>query len=101
MQARRCTGALLTALAVAGASTGCSSAGASAADISVVASTDVYGAIAEELVAGLPARRGSVAVIIADPAVDPHPYEAKPRDELAIPPARLLLRNGRRYPHLR
>jgi zinc/manganese transport system substrate-binding protein len=97
MQARRCTGALLTALAVAGASTGCSSAGASAADISVVASTDVYGAIAEELAAGLPARRVSVTSIIADPAVDPHSYEANPRDELAISRADLILENGGGY----
>ncbi|WP_369138123.1 metal ABC transporter solute-binding protein, Zn/Mn family [Modestobacter versicolor] len=69
-------------------------AAASADDgISVVASTDVYGAIVEA-VAGDDVE---VTAIIDDPSADPHSYEANTRTQLAVSEADLIVENGGGY----
>jgi zinc/manganese transport system substrate-binding protein len=77
--------------------TGCgTAAGASAsADgrIAVVASTNVYGSIAE-LVGG---DRVSVTSLIGRPGQDPHSYEANAQDKLSVSKARLAVENGGGY----
>jgi zinc/manganese transport system substrate-binding protein len=87
----------LVAAAVLGASAGCSPAAGESADIQIVTSTDVYAAIAQRLVAGLPPGRVAVTAIIGDPAIDPHEYEASARNELAISRADLIVENGGGY----
>jgi zinc/manganese transport system substrate-binding protein len=77
---------------------GCASTGAASnADISIVASTNVYGSIAQALVKGIPATRVAVTSILSDPSVDPHEYEATARDELAVSRADLVIGNGGGY----
>ncbi|GAA2750903.1 metal ABC transporter solute-binding protein, Zn/Mn family [Amnibacterium kyonggiense] len=75
---------------------GCSAAGGgSTADgrIRVVASTDVWGDVVEQV--------GGSAVqvdsIISDPDRDPHEYQADPRDQLAVSRAKLVVVNGGGY----
>jgi zinc/manganese transport system substrate-binding protein len=97
MSRRRRLGVLLAAATVAGTLTACSAAGGESADIQIVASTDVYAAVAQQLAAGLPPGRVGVSSIIGDPAVDPHSYEASPRNELAISRADLIIENGGGY----
>jgi zinc/manganese transport system substrate-binding protein len=95
MAGRRGSAGLL-ALCLAAALAGCGASGTSAR-IEIVASTDVYAAIAEQLVAGLPPGRVGVSSIIDDPAIDPHSYEASARNELAISRADLIVENGAGY----
>jgi zinc/manganese transport system substrate-binding protein len=97
MSSRRRTAVLAALAAVAVATGGCSAAGGESADIQIVASTDVYAAIAERLAAGLPAGRVGVSSIIGDPSIDPHEYEASARNELSISRADLILENGGGY----
>jgi zinc/manganese transport system substrate-binding protein len=97
MNGRRATAALLAAATVAAALVGCSAAAGESADILIVASTDVYAAIAQQLVAGLPPGRVGVSAIIGDPSIDPHEYEASARNELAISRADLIIENGGGY----
>jgi zinc/manganese transport system substrate-binding protein len=87
---------LAGALAVGGL-VGCSAAGRASADIEVVASTDVYATIAEQLVAGVPPERVGVTAIIGDPSLDPHEYEASARNELSVSRADLIIENGGGY----
>lgn len=94
---RRLAVLLLAALGAGGGLASCSSAGGADADISVVASTNVYASVAEQLVRGLPPGRVAVTAILADPALDPHEYEASARNELAVSRADLLLENGGGY----
>lgn len=89
---------VLLAAATALALTGCASdspAGEGGGDdgIRVVASTNVYGDIAQT-VAGDAAE---VTSIIHDPAQDPHEYEATSRDALALADADLVIVNGGGY----
>ncbi len=75
---------------------GCAAPGegaASDASVRIVASTNVYGDIAETI-AGDSAH---VTSIIHDAAQDPHEYEATPRDALAIAEADLVIVNGGGY----
>jgi zinc/manganese transport system substrate-binding protein len=97
MRRRRAVAVLLAAATVAGAVAGCTAAGGETADINIVASTDVYAAIAQRLVAGLPPGRIGVTSIIGDPSIDPHSYEASPRNELAVSRADLIVENGGGY----
>ena len=90
----RVAGAAVAVLVAAGALTACSSG--SAADsgkISLVASTDVWGNIAQQV--------GGDAVdvtsIITDPAADPHSYEADTKVKLAISKASVVVENGGGY----
>jgi zinc/manganese transport system substrate-binding protein len=80
-----------TALALAG----CAAPTPPAADdtLSIVASTIVYGSIAER-VAGDAA---TVTSIITSSAQDPHSYEASAQDQLAISKADLVIENGGGY----
>ncbi len=89
----------VVAAAIAAASllalAGCAADPSSAGDgrISVVASTDVYGQIAEEV--------GGDAVqvtsLITSGSQDPHAFEASARDQLAVSRAGLIIRNGAGY----
>ena len=97
MTGRHRIAVLLAAAAISGTLAGCSAAGGESADISIVASTDVYAAVAHRLVAGLPAGRVGVGSIIGDPSIDPHEYEASPRNELSISRADLIIENGGGY----
>jgi zinc/manganese transport system substrate-binding protein len=63
------------------------------ANLSVVASTDVYGAIATAV--GGPGVQ--VTSIINSPDADPHEYESTPKDAVAVGKAALLIYNGAGY----
>ena len=63
------------------------------AKLELVASTSVWGSIAQQ-VAGT---RASVKVILSNPAQDPHSYEATLRDRLAVQNADYIVFNGMGY----
>ena len=86
------TGALVAASLTACAST---PEPASSTDdtISIVASTNVYGSIAQAVGGDLV----SVTSLIASSAQDPHSYEASAQDQLAISKAQLVIENGGGY----
>lgn len=89
-------GALVAMTLVAGCgSSGDAGAPGNAAPgtLTVVASTNVWGAVASA-VAGPDAQ---VRSIIADPAGDPHSYESTPADAAAITNANLVVANGGGY----
>ncbi|MDT7707776.1 MAG: zinc/manganese transport system substrate-binding protein [Pseudonocardiales bacterium] len=91
------TPALATSAALALAACGSGAPAATNADgttaLSVVASTDVYGAIAQAI--GGDAVK--VTSIINSPDADPHEYEAKPADAVAVDEAKVLVYNGAGY----
>lgn len=66
---------------------------ASDGPVLVVASTNVYGDIAESI--GGP--DVEVTSVLSDPAQDPHSFEANPRTALAISKADMLIENGGGY----
>lgn len=76
---------------------GCASSdsGAAAADdrLQVVASTNVYGQIAEEIGGDLVA----VSAIVSSDAQDPHSFEPTARDQLTVSNADLIIENGGGY----
>lgn len=74
---------------------GCAAAGADASDgrIAVVASTDVYGQIVEEIGGDLVA----VTSIVSSTNADPHSFEPSARDQLAVSHAQLIVENGGGY----
>jgi zinc/manganese transport system substrate-binding protein len=88
---------VVAAVSATGALAACGSAGGASADISIVASTNVYASIAEALVKGLPPGEVAVTSILSDPALDPHSYEASARNELALSRADLVIANGGGY----
>ncbi|WP_427018519.1 metal ABC transporter solute-binding protein, Zn/Mn family [Pseudarthrobacter sp. P1] len=87
------------ALALTGSLAACGGAGpaaepsAAGGTIAVVASTNVYGSIAE----AIGGERVSVHSIIAKPGQDPHSYEATAQDKLAVSKAALGIENGGGY----
>ncbi|MEU5844150.1 zinc ABC transporter substrate-binding protein [Rhodococcus sp. NPDC047139] len=83
--------ACATTLAACGADTSGTDDGA----IRVVASTNVWGSIAQA-VAG---DRIEVESLITEPNADPHSYEASPLDAAAIGDASLVVYNGGGYDH--
>lgn len=93
--------ALVSGLALALATAGCGSADQAKpattpgqdATVSVVASTDVYGAVASA-VAGPHVK---VTSIIHSPDADPHEYENTPADVVAVGEAKVLVTNGGGY----
>src|SRR3954452_884806 len=87
--------AAAVALALGGA--GCASSGAAGGAVSVVASTNVWAAVASEVVGNLGGGAVTVKAIITDPAADPHSYEVSARDELAIKRADVIVENGGGY----
>jgi len=95
MRFRQKTGIALTALITAAVVTGCAPQAPAGDDgtISVVASTNVYGNIAELIGGGLI----EVTSIIDDPSQDPHSFEADARVQLAFSRADLVIENGGGY----
>ena len=61
--------------------------------VAVVASTDVYGSIAESIGGDFV----TVTSIIPSPTQDPHEYEASAQDQLTLKGAQLVIENGAGY----
>jgi zinc/manganese transport system substrate-binding protein len=61
--------------------------------LSIVASTNVYGSIAQAIAGD----HAEITSIISSPAQDPHSYEATARDRLAVSKADLVIVNGGGY----
>ncbi|MFD7500154.1 metal ABC transporter solute-binding protein, Zn/Mn family [Streptomyces sp. NPDC059850] len=88
------SGASLTLLAGCGSSSDSGSDGkSSSSKITVVASTNVYGDIADRIGGG----KVDVTSIINDPDQDPHSYEADARTQLALSKAKVVIENGGGY----
>ena len=86
----------LAVLAVAGCGSGGGGQAAAPtgdAPLQVVASTNVYGSIAE----AVGGDRVKVESIIKDPAADPHSYESTPADAATVSGARIVVLNGAGY----
>ncbi|NGO08912.1 zinc ABC transporter solute-binding protein [Streptomyces sp. HC44] len=65
----------------------------SSSTIPVVASTNVYGDIVEQIGGG----KVTVTSIISDPDQDPHSYEANTQNQLALSKAKVVIENGGGY----
>jgi zinc/manganese transport system substrate-binding protein len=74
-----------------------SGSGGRPGSISVVASTNVYGSIVEQIAGPLSGGKVRVTSIISDPTIDPHSYEANARNQLAVSRADLIVENGGGY----
>lgn len=61
--------------------------------ITIVASTNVWGSVAEYVAGDL----ATVTSIISDPSADPHSYEASPGDAASVAEASLVVYNGGGY----
>jgi zinc/manganese transport system substrate-binding protein len=85
--------AAVPALALAGCATTSASDGGDDAGITVVASTNVYGQIAE----AIGGDAVSVTSLIDSGAQDPHSFEPSARDQLTVSRAELILENGGGY----
>ena len=90
--------AAATALVLSGCASGSTGAGATddptnSSGVRIVASTDVYGDIAQQIGGD----RVSVTSIIDDPDKDPHEYEADARTQLSLSKAQLVIENGGGY----
>ncbi|MDG4820494.1 zinc ABC transporter substrate-binding protein [Asanoa sp. WMMD1127] len=70
-----------------------SAASAAAGDVSVVASTNVYGDIARQIAGD----KVAITSIISDPSADPHSYEANTRTQLELSKADVVIENGGGY----
>lgn len=88
---------MLPAMMVA---TGCASSGEAdlshsgvETDLMVLASTDVYASLVQEVVADT----AEVEAMVDNPAIDPHSYEATPQDRLSVEQADVLIANGGGY----
>ena len=95
-RAQRTMALIGSALTAAVALTACSSdeaVGTSDGQVSVVASTNVWGSVAGA-VAG---EHATVTAIIEEPSADPHSFEASPSDAAAITEASLVVYNGGGY----
>lgn len=88
--------AAATALSACGSSAAAhdsSPGGSGAGPVRVVASTSVYGDIAEQIGGG----DVDVTSIINDPSQDPHSFEADARTQLALARADVVIKNGGGY----
>ena len=87
----------LISIAVLAALTGCAPTGSSSNvpvdEISIVASTNVYGDIAATIAGDL----AEVTSIIDSPAQDPHSFEGNVRIQLALSQADIVIQNGGGY----
>ncbi|MCU1474213.1 zinc ABC transporter substrate-binding protein [Amnibacterium sp.] len=97
---RRGIGVVTVAAAVSLLLGGCAGGSAVANDgrtsdgrIVVVASTDVWGSVVQEIGAG----RVQVTSIVDSPSKDPHEYQATVRDRLVVSRAAVLVQNGGGY----
>ena len=86
-------GAAAVSIALAGCATTAAPAAEDDGRIQIVASTSVYGSIAETVGGDLV----NVTSLISSAAQDPHSYEASARDQLAISKADLVIENGGGY----
>ncbi|MEV0689776.1 zinc ABC transporter substrate-binding protein [Streptomyces sp. NPDC050388] len=66
---------------------------AASSKVTVVASTNVYGDIVEQIGGG----KVAVTSVISDPDQDPHSYEANTQNQLALSKAKLVVENGGGY----
>src|ERR687897_414411 len=87
------TASFVTALALAGCASGDAQAGSGGTGVSVVASTNVYGQIAEEIGGDLV----EVTSIIDSASQDPHSFEPSAQDQLTVTNADLIVENGGGY----
>ncbi|WP_030184372.1 metal ABC transporter solute-binding protein, Zn/Mn family [Streptomyces sp. NRRL S-813] len=93
------TGASLALLAGCGSSSDSGSDGsasaspASSSAVPVVASTNVYGDITEQIGGG----HVQVTSVISDPSQDPHSYEANTQNQLTLSKAKVVIENGGGY----
>ncbi|TDD63125.1 ABC transporter substrate-binding protein [Actinomadura darangshiensis] len=87
------TGAVLAASALGLSACGSSSGAAEPDQVSVVASTNVYGDIARQIGGG----KVKVTSFISDPAQDPHSFEAGTRNRLVLAKAAVVIENGGGY----
>ncbi|WP_327693236.1 metal ABC transporter solute-binding protein, Zn/Mn family [Streptomyces sp. NBC_00459] len=93
------TGASLALLAGCGSSSDSGGDGSGAQEpvasskIAVVASTNVYGDIVEQIGGA----KVDVTSIISDPDQDPHSYEANTQNQLALSKAKVVVENGGGY----
>ncbi|HKP07922.1 MAG TPA: zinc ABC transporter substrate-binding protein [Microbacterium sp.] len=85
--------AAASALVLAGCAGTASGDDSSDGKIAVVASTNVYGQIAEEIGGDLV----DVTSIVANESQDPHSFEPSARDQLAVSKADLVIENGGGY----
>lgn len=97
---RSSVAALLTALSLplagcgsADEAAGAAGSGADAGSVTVVASTNVYGAVAQ----AIGGDRIEVTSLITDPVADPHAYEATPADAADVAGATVFVFNGGGY----
>jgi zinc/manganese transport system substrate-binding protein len=70
-----------------------SAASSAGGDVSVVASTNVYGDIARQIAGD----KVTITSIISDPSADPHSYEANTRTQLELSKADVVIENGGGY----
>ncbi|WP_055495660.1 metal ABC transporter solute-binding protein, Zn/Mn family [Streptomyces sp. TP-A0356] len=93
------TGASLALVAGCGSSSDSGSGGsdaqspAASSKVAVVASTNVYGDITEQIGGD----KVAVTSIISDPSQDPHSYEASTQNQLALSKAKVVIENGGGY----
>ncbi len=85
--------AMAMTLAVAGCSSVAGSHAGGNVAITAVAAEDMWGSLLRQLGGD----RVAVSSIISDPGVDPHDYDAKPSDSVAVADARLVVVNGVGY----
>lgn len=85
--------ASVSALVLAGCASTAASEGAEDDVIQIVASTNVYGSLAEQIGGD----RVDVTSIITSASQDPHSYEASARDRLTVQDADLVIENGGGY----
>jgi zinc/manganese transport system substrate-binding protein len=76
-----------------GSGTDASQSPAAASAIPVVASTNVYGDMVEQIGGG----KVKVTSVISDPDQDPHSYEANTQNQLALSKAKVVIENGGGY----
>lgn len=90
-----CAAALTLSACSSDAETSTTSAPATPVDgpITIVASTNVWGSVAEAVAGDL----ATVDSIIADPSADPHSYEASPGDAAKVAESSLVVYNGGGY----
>ncbi len=85
------------AVALSACASSAASPGADATAVSVVASTNVYGDLVEQIAGKQAGRAVRVTSIIDDLSIDPHSYEANARTGLAISHADVIIENGGGY----
>lgn len=86
-------GASILALSACSATDDASSQNGAADTLSVVASTDIYGSLAQSI----GGEHVTVTSVISDPSADPHSYEATAQDRATLSEADVVLYNGGHY----